>query len=115
MSQCKDISSRCLDRGYEIYPPPQKEVIDHEEVIAREVEEMEVVDEDREERLERMKRKAVNGRQGRNMAAEIVEKAVIKSRMNLCRKIVEESLVDTCWEELETSRLINEVEGGGAE
>ena len=50
------------DISWLLAPPPPQEVIIHERVMEREVEEMEVVDEEREARVERMKRKSVEWR-----------------------------------------------------
>ena len=42
------------DIGWLLAPPPPQETVIHERAMARETEEMEVVDEEREERLERI-------------------------------------------------------------
>ena len=39
------------------------------------------------------------------MVLELVAEAVQESRRKMCREIVEEILVDGCWEELEVLRL----------
>ena len=44
---------------------------------------------------------------------EVVEEAVMESMRSLCNQMIEESKLDRCWEEIETSRMTKEVENGG--
>ena len=49
------------------------------------------------------------------MVLELVAEAVQESRRKMCSEIVEEILVDGCWEELEVIGLLRELEGGGTD
>ena len=51
----------------------------------------------------------------RNIVLEVLEDAVIASRWRLCRQVMEESVLEVCWETLEVSRIVKEVEDGGME
>ena len=122
------------DIGWLLAPPPPRETFIHERAMARETEEIEVVDEEGEERLESMKRKALEWKamqtfksimmelmedammesewrqlSCRNIVLEVLEDAVIASRWRLCRQVMEESVLDVCWETLEVSRIFKEV------
>ena len=103
-------------QGHLLAPPPPKEVIEHEKTIARKVDEIEVVDEEREERLERMRRKMLEWKAKqtcKNIVMELIGEAVQESALKLCRELVEDVLVGGSWEDLEVNRLMKEVEGGG--
>ena len=41
--------------------------------------------------------------------------AVLESRWRLCRQVMVETVLERCWETLEVSRMIKEVEDGGVE
>ena len=46
---------------------------------------------------------------------ELVEDAVLESRMRMCRQMVEETVLERSWESLEITRIVNEVKDGGME
>ena len=63
-------------------PPKPLEVRKHEKTLAKEVEVMEVVDEEREERLERVRRRALEWKTNhfcRGIMLELLETAIIES------------------------------------
>ena len=63
-------------------PPPPVETRNHDKVMAREVEVMEVVDEEREERLERVRLitlEWMDKHAGRGILMELMEAAVLES------------------------------------
>ena len=104
------------DIGWLLSPPP--EVRNHERVLEREVEVMEIVDGDKEERLERMRLRTLewkakhdcrgiltdligdammesDGRQQacRDLVMESVENAMMESRRRLCKELMMETIV----------------------
>ena len=67
-------------------PPKPLEVKNHEERIANEVEAMEVIDEDREERLDRVRRRALEWKTNylcRGIILELMETAVVEAEWRL--------------------------------
>ena len=51
----------------------------------------------------------------RNIVLEVVEDAVIASRQRICRQVMEESVLEVCWETFDLSRIVKEVGDGGME
>jgi hypothetical protein len=101
---------------------------------------MEVVNEEWEERLERVRRRALEWKSNHlcrqiileqmeaaileaewrqqsctELMMEIMEAAMLESRMKLCREVVLEAIVTGSWECLEVNRLLRETKGDGLE
>jgi hypothetical protein len=134
----KAMKSSHKDIGWLLAPPPTRETVIHEKAMEKETEDMEIVDEEREARIERMRRKALEWKAAQtckgivmdlieeavlesewreecsmSLVLEMVEDAVTASRERMCRSVLEESVLEVCWEALEVTRIIKEVEVGG--
>ena len=106
-------------------PPKPLEVKKHEEMIANEVEAMEVIYEEREERLERVQGRALEWQTNyfcRGIILEVVETSIVEaewrqqacmelvmdvmegavkeSRQRMCKQIIMESVVCSSWQSL---------------
>ena len=126
------------DIGWMLSPPTPPEVINHERVLEKEVESMEVVDREKEERLKRVRRRALEWkvqnecraiiedligdakmesewRQGicRGLVLESVDDAILESRSRLCKEMLVETVLTAAWEVLEVKRIVKEATNGG--
>jgi hypothetical protein len=49
----------------------------------------------------------------RSLVLDMVEDAVKASREKTCRQVLEEGVLEVCWEALEVTRIVKEAEVGG--
>ena len=81
------------DIGWLLAPPPPPEVTNHEKVLERELEVMEVADGEREERLERMRLRTLEWKAKhdcRGLLEELIGDAVVESdcKQEACKDMV---------------------------
>ena len=128
------------DIGWMLSPPPPPEVISHERVLDKEVEIMEVVDGEKEERLERMRQRTLEWKAKHECRAiiedligdammesewrqqacmevviDVMEGAVMESRLKMCKQLMLETVISNSWESLEVRRIVRETKEGGVD
>ena len=77
----KELKKKNQHISWLLDPPPPKEVINHEKTIAREMEEIERIDEEREDRLERIRRRKLEWK------ARRVHKTMVETDNGLVRGV----------------------------
>ena len=121
-------------------PPKSLDVRKHEENLAKELEVMEVVDEEGEERLERVRRRALEWKTNHfcrgiilelletaalesewrqqtcmEVLMDVMEGAVMESRLKMCKQLMLETVIGSSWESLEVRRILRETKEGGVD